>query len=143
MTQYSAIAKHCWEKDHLMNWEGAHFVYKNKQVGQRRVVEGALINVGNSLEGNKSFTQEDIQTDLLVCKSLKIDINKYSKSPDTASSLPSQVAEVMEITDVTGTEAAETRGQQSNNYQLPTLNSGSQDLRRSQRIASQQNSAVI
>ena len=142
MAQYSAIAKHCWEKDHLMDWENAQIIYKNKQVGQRRVVDGALINVGDSLEGNKPFTQEDIQTDMLVCKSLKIDINKFSKSPDTASSLPSQVAEVMEITDVTGTEAAVTRRQQSNNYQLPTRNSGSQDLRRSQRIASQQNSAV-
>ena len=111
MTQTSAIAVHCWEKNHIMNWEGAQIIHKNNQVGQRRVVEGALINICNSLKGNKAFTQEDRQTNSLICQSVNIDISRYKKSPDAvpSSSLPAQVVQVTEITDATGTDAADHR----------------------------------
>ena len=84
MAQNSAIEKHCWENNHRMNWEDLDIVYKSSQVGRRRVVERAFINIRNSIDGNKSFTQEDRQTDQLICKCLKINTNKFIKSPDTA-----------------------------------------------------------
>ena len=81
MAQNSAIAKHCWENTHRMKWDDSDIVYKSSQVGQGRVVEGALINICNSIDVNKSFTQEDRQTDQLICKSLNINIDKFIKSP--------------------------------------------------------------
>ena len=82
MAQNSAIAKHCCENKHRMNWETSKILHKSGQVDQRRVVKGALINTCNSIDGNKLFTQEDRQTDQLICKTLKINIDKFIKSSD-------------------------------------------------------------
>ena len=123
-----------------MNWEDAKIIHKNKEVSQRRVVEGALINICNSLEGNKSFTQEDRQTDKLICSSVKINVDLFKKSPDTvpASSLPAQVVEVTDITDTTGTDAAGQRdGDALRDDQQPINNQRrtQQPRRSSQRLA--------
>ena len=73
-----------------MNWDSLKLLYNSRNVGRRRVVEGALIDIGNSLPGNKSFTNEDRQTNKLICQSLKIDINHFIAPQNTAaaSSLP-------------------------------------------------------
>ena len=55
----SAIARHCWDFDHRMNFEGSKLVYTNSNVKQRRVVEGVLINSIPTLAGNKSFNSLD------------------------------------------------------------------------------------
>ena len=106
-SQYSAIAKHCWDKDHRMDWDSLKLIYNNRNVGRRRVVEGALIDVCNSLPGNKAFTQEDKQTNKLICKSLEINVNLFNVPQNTApaSSLSVQVADAMDVAEATGTDA--------------------------------------
>ena len=129
-SQYSAIAKHCWDMDHKMNWDSIKLIYNDRNVGRRRVVEGALIDVGNSLPDNKSFTQEDKQTNKLICQSLKINVNNLNVPQNTAaaSSLPVQVADATDIAEATGTDAVSS----------PTRVSQGQTIvpvRRSQRLA--------
>ena len=55
----SAIARHCWDLDHRMNFEGSKIVYRNSNIKQRRVVEGVLINSIPTVIGNKSFNKLD------------------------------------------------------------------------------------
>ena len=94
MNDNSVLVKHSWEKDHKINWEGAKLIFKCSNVSERRVVEGALINLANSMEGNKSFTQEDKYINYLVCtstiKNFNID-NPNIATPDTAALSPAQV----------------------------------------------------
>ena len=74
-SQYSSVAKHTLELGHIIDWKSSKIVYKENNVGRRRVVEGALINLLDVFENNKSFTQEDVFLDYLVCKSLNINLN--------------------------------------------------------------------
>ena len=55
----SAVAKHCWEKEHRMDFNNSRIVYKSNNVSYRRVVEGAIIREVKVVEGNKAFTSED------------------------------------------------------------------------------------
>ena len=132
-SQNSAIANHCWEMNHRMNWDSLKLMYNSRNVGRRRVVEGALIDVGNSLPGNKSFTNEDRQTNKLICQSLKIDMNHFIAPQNTAaaSSLPVQVADVTDVAEATGTDAVRspTRAARGQTTIVP--------VRRSQRLALQ------
>ena len=125
----SAIAKHCWDRDHRMDWDSLKLIYSNSNVGRRRVVEGALIDVGNSLPGNKSFTQEDKQTNKLICQSLKINVNYFNVPQNTAlaSSLPVQVADATDIAEATGTDAVSSPMRVAQGQAVP--------VRRSQRLA--------
>ena len=50
-------------------------------VGKCRVVEGALIHLFENFENNKSFTQEDVIINILICKSAKINLNSLSITP--------------------------------------------------------------
>ena len=78
----SMVAKHTWDLDHRIDWEGAKVVYKCNDIGKRRVVEGALINLSDTFEGNKAFTSEDPFTNKLVCKSLNIKLDSFSTAPN-------------------------------------------------------------
>ena len=111
-----------------------------------------LINICNSLKGNKAFTQEDKQTNSLICQSVNIDIKRYNKSPDAvlSSSLPAQVVQVTEITDATGTDAADHRDERDADLQVnsqPPHNTLGIDERpfprRSQRIADRNNRTAV
>ena len=51
----SAVAKHCWEKDHRMDFNNSKIVYRSNNVSLRRVVEGALIRGIKMIDGNKAF----------------------------------------------------------------------------------------
>ena len=53
------IAKHAWDLDHRIDWNNAKMIYRNNNIGQRRVVEGALIGLLDTFENNKAFTKED------------------------------------------------------------------------------------
>ena len=55
----SAIAKHCWDMDHRMNFDDSRVVYVNRNSIQRRAVEGVLINSIPTIPGNKSFNNMD------------------------------------------------------------------------------------
>ena len=88
MSNNSVLVKHSWEKDHKINWEGAKLVFKCSNVSERRVVEGALINLANSMAGNKSFTQEDNFVNYLVCTSALKNFNINNSTiatPDAAA----------------------------------------------------------
>ena len=63
----NVLVKHAWEKDHRINWNNAKILFNSKEVGVRRIVEGAAINLGLSMDGNKSFTQEDKFTNYIIC----------------------------------------------------------------------------
>ena len=111
MADNSALVKHSWKNDHQINWNGASILYKNKNVGNRRLVEGAFINIGDSMEGNKAFTQEDNFINTLICSMVvsetKNNINSHSNAnPDTASSFsPAQVTGLRQPPFVAGTYA--------------------------------------
>ena len=93
--------------DHKMDWDSLKLIHHNNNVGRRTVVEGALIDICNSLPGNKSFTKEDKDTNKIICQSLKININQFIVPQNTvpASSLPVQVADATDIAEATGTDA--------------------------------------
>ena len=69
-SENNMIAKHSWEMDHRINWKDSKIIYKENNVGKRRVVEGAFIGICNTFENNKAFTHEDKMTNLLILKSL-------------------------------------------------------------------------
>ena len=76
-------------------------------------------------------------------QSVNINIERYKKTPDAvpSSSLPAQVTQMMPITDVTGTDAADLQNGRNtslqNNGQRPNDIQGIAEppLRRSRRIA--------
>lgn len=72
-SQGSAIARHCWEKDHRMDFKNSRLIYKSNNISHRRVVEGALIRQIKVIEGNKGFTSEDPISRSLILKEAKID----------------------------------------------------------------------
>ena len=79
--QTSMVAKHTLKLGHRINWGSAGIILKENDVGKRRVVEGALIHLLETFENNKSFTQEDVITNILICKSAKINLNSFSIAP--------------------------------------------------------------
>ena len=93
-SQTSMVAKHTLELSHRINWAGADMIYKENHVGRRRVVKGALIQLLETFENNKSFTQEDVVTNILICKSAKINLNSLSTAP-TAQAFSLSYAQVL------------------------------------------------
>ena len=59
MAENNALVNHSWKNDHQVNWNGVSIQYKNISVGNRRLVDEAFINIGDSMEENKAFTLED------------------------------------------------------------------------------------
>ena len=128
----SALVQHSLDKDHRINWDETTMIFNTTDIGIRRLIEGAAIDQGNSMPGNKSFTQEGKIINKSLCINFirnfifKHDVNTIIATPDTASSLsPAQVTGGAPPTLVTGTYAddvSQSRLQQVN-------------LRRSRRIA--------
>ena len=74
----------------------------------RKIVEGALICLNNTFDNNKSSTNEDKYTNLIICKSLGIDnfCNVAATLSPAALPLFSQVDELaLRDTLATGTDA--------------------------------------
>ena len=79
----SAIAKHCWEVNHRMNFKDSRLVYKNSNIKQRRVVEGVLIDSIPTLPGNKSFSSLDrLNGSLVIRESNLSNFVKVANNPD-------------------------------------------------------------
>ena len=55
----SAVANHSLDLDHRIDFKNSKIVYKEADVGKRRVVEGALIHCIKTFKNNKSFNEED------------------------------------------------------------------------------------
>ena len=68
----SAVAKHCWEKDHRMDFRNSKIVYKSNNISYRRVVEGAIIREIKVVDGNKAFTSEDPISRRLILREAKV-----------------------------------------------------------------------
>ena len=140
--QYSAVARHSLDLDHRIDWKNANIIYNNNNAGTRRVVEGALINLMNTFENNKSFTKEDNFTNYLVCSSLKINLNSFSNAPTAPGSSPSPRTGIGWDTPYpstnTGTEAVQRNHSASptTGRSLETIIPG--QLRRSRRLALRQ-----
>ena len=111
MSDNNVLVRHSRNNDHQINWKEASMLYKSNNVGNRRLVEGAFINIGNSMEGNKSFTQEDLFTNSIihsmVIKAPKTQIDSHQNTdPDAAASLsPAQVTGLHRSSPVAGTYA--------------------------------------
>ena len=90
----SIVAKHTLELSHRIDWASADIIYKENHVGRRRVVEGDLIQLLETFENNKSFTQEDVITNILICKSAKANLNSLSTAP-TAQAFSLSSAQVL------------------------------------------------
>ena len=128
MANNNVLVRHSFDEDHMINWEGTKLLFKSRDIGDRRVVEGALIHYANSMEGNKSFTQEDPLINYLICNSIikSSDLNTpHIATPDAASLSPAQVTELQNAPPVAGADADE-RGP------INLLNS---PIRRSRRLA--------
>ena len=113
----NALVNHSLIQDHRIDWEQSKVIFNSKNTGIRRLVEGAVINCGKSMEGNKTFTQEDSFTNELVCKEFikhfdNTLINHYDRNllatSDAAASLSSvQVTGNPSGPPVTGAQAEE------------------------------------
>ena len=117
-------------EDHKIDWEGAKLIYKSNNISERRAVEGALINLANSIEGNKSFTQDDYFINYLVCKSAlkNFNLNKSNSATSDAAALsPAQVTEMQVASPVAGVYADDEDSSNNQFHHLPP--------RRSRRIA--------
>ena len=68
----SAIANHCWENDHRMDFNGSRIVYKDNNIKRRRAVEGVLIDSIPTVVGNKSFISLDSFNARLVLREAKL-----------------------------------------------------------------------
>ena len=55
----SVVARHCWDNNHTMNYNDCKIVHNSNDFGERRLIEGVLIDTCNTLDGNKSFSKLD------------------------------------------------------------------------------------
>ena len=82
--QKSAIAKHCWNLDHRMNFKDSKIVYANSNIIQRRAVEGVLINSIPTIPGNKSFNSIDKLNSREIIRECKLtNFVKDANNPDS------------------------------------------------------------
>ena len=102
----NALVKHSWDNDHRIDWDNSKMIFRSRNVGERRLVEGACINKGLSMEGNKAFTQENDFIDTFICKTFLNDFifNSSCTTPNTAAAFPSstQVTGLQHEVPVTG-----------------------------------------
>ena len=132
----SMVAKHTLEIDHRINWKESSIIYRSGSIGKRRVVEGAVINLIDTFDNNKSFTQEDIFINRLVCQSTKINFHELNAAP-SAQVVSLSPAQALAITANAGAEAEV--DQHPSNLQVSRESQEALALRRSARIASRNN----
>ena len=101
----SMVAKHALEISHRINWNQSSIIYKSSNIGKRRVVEGAVINMIETFENNKSFTQEDKFINRLVCQSVRINIDHLNAAP-SAQVVSLSPAQALAVTANAGAENA-------------------------------------
>ena len=78
--QASAVAKHCWERDHKMDWDNMKFLYKSKNKTKRLVVEYAMIKSdGNSLPDNTGCGFEDRLSREIIYSTIRKRTDKIKK----------------------------------------------------------------
>ena len=71
----SAVFNHIIENNHAINWEQSKFIFKNKNVLERNIVESTLIN--SNFNNNMNLSHGQIKTDPLINHL----INKYLVNP--------------------------------------------------------------
>ena len=112
----NALVNHSFNQDHRIDWQRSRVLFNSKNIGIRRLVEGAIINNGRAMEGNKSFTQEDHFTNDVICKEFIKDFNRTHinnnrstlATSDAAASLSFvQVTETFTRPSVTGAQAVQ------------------------------------
>ena len=98
---YSAVATHTLELDHRIGFKQSSIIYKCRNRNIRRTVEGALINLNNTFDNNKSSTKEDHLTNLIICKAANIynPCNISATTHTAASPLYPQVLIDREVTE--------------------------------------------
>ena len=127
----NALLKHSWEKDHRIDWNGAKIIFKSNEIGVRRVIEGAAINMGTSMEGNKSFTQEDPAINNFICKTY---LKSFVFKNDPLCTVPDAAVASSSLAQVTGDvpDAPPVTGAHSPEVGLPQIQP---PTRRSRRLA--------
>ena len=78
--QNSAVANHALDLDHRIDFKNTKLVYKDSDIGRRRVVEGAIIHSVSTFENNKSFNQEDDIISSIIFRSV-FRTNKAAYTP--------------------------------------------------------------
>ena len=104
MAKNNVLVKHSWDMDHRIDWDATKIIYKSKNVGHRRLVEGAAINLGYSMEGNKAFIQEDKFMNTIICQKFIKDFKFRENSLSCVT--PDAVAVSSPPTQVTGLQIA-------------------------------------
>ena len=69
---YNAIATHTLDIGHRIGFSQARLVYASRNIQTRKIVEGALICLNQTFDGNKASTNEDKYTNFTLCNSLGI-----------------------------------------------------------------------
>ena len=133
-TESNMIAKHSWDLDHRINWKESKLIYKESNIGKRRVVEGALIGLFDTFKNNKAFTQEDSITNWLICKSLNIDVSSFSITP-SAQALSLSSAQVLGDVASSSNAGTDAVNEESSNDSTIIRTSNEQLPRRSARLA--------
>ena len=59
-----------------IDWESTAIVFRSINMGERKVAERELIHLLETFDRNKSLTQEDSFTNLLICLLAKIKFNE-------------------------------------------------------------------
>ena len=67
----SAVANHTLDLDHRIGFKKSKIVYKDADMGRRRVVEGAVIHCSKTFKNNKSFSEEDDILSYFIFNSVK------------------------------------------------------------------------
>ena len=132
----NALVSHSLMQDHRIDWEQAKIIFNSKNIGIRRLVEGAIINCGLAMEGNKSFTQEDSFTNGLVCKEFIKSFNtNHVHHNDRILFATSDAAASLSFVQVTGNPVGPVTGAQADLGGLEDRPGRQPQPRRSRRIA--------
>ena len=87
----SAIANHCWNNNHRMDFDNSKIVYKCNDIKKRRLIEGVIIDNISTLQGNKSFHKVDKITSQSILREANLNplIEKInSPNSDNISNFP-------------------------------------------------------
>ena len=91
----SALAAHCWNENHHMNFKDSKIVYRESNEKRRRVIEGSLINSIPTVPGNKSFNNLDSIHSCLVIR--EANLTSLVKAANDRGLLPGTINPIQNL----------------------------------------------
>ena len=84
----SAVAAHSLDLDHRIAFKNSKIIYKDTDIGRRRIVEGAIIHCIETFKNNKSFNDEDD----IISHTIFDFVKKFKGAADTLGDPPLSIA---------------------------------------------------